>query len=296
MTGPATGPATGPGGVADLLAAWDLRPDGPSRTTAGVHVQPVRTTGGRPASLELAAAAGEDGDGDLEAGQAHLALRHWDGRGAARLLRADPHRGALLLERLHPETLEDHWDLEACEVVAGLYRRLHVPAPASLRSLRTYAEGWAARLTALPRNAPLPRRMVEQAASLARDLAADEATDGVVVHGDLHYGTVRAADREPWLAVAPRPVSGDPHAEPTPMLTHRFAELTDSPAGLSVRDGVRQRFHALVDGAELDEDRARDWVVVRTLVQAAGLLAAPGRPGQEDAVTLRIAVAKAVQG
>ena len=284
---------TGPDAVTGLMAEWDLRADGPAHAGGGTHVVPVRTAGGRPASLEL---VDSDRPADLEADQAHLALRHWDGRGAARLLRADPHRGALLTERLHDETLEDHWDLEACEVVAGLYGRLHVPAPASLRSLRAYAEGWAARLTALPRNAPLPRRMVEQAASLARDLAADEATDGVVVHGDLHYATVRAADREPWLAVAPRPVSGDPHAEPAPMLTHRFAELTDSPAGLSVRDGVRQRFHALVDGAELDEDRARDWVVVRTLVQAALLLEAPTGPGQEDAVTLRIAVAKAVQG
>ena len=41
--------------------------------------------------------------------------------GAVRLLRADPHRRALLLERLHHDDLTSVGDLEACEVVAGLY-------------------------------------------------------------------------------------------------------------------------------------------------------------------------------
>ena len=40
-----------------------------------------------------------------EAEHEHLALQHWHGDGAVRLLRADPHRCALLLERLHDEEL-----------------------------------------------------------------------------------------------------------------------------------------------------------------------------------------------
>ena len=35
-----------------------------------------------------------------------------------------------------------------------------------------------------------------------------------------------------------------------------------------MRDGLRRRFHALVDAAGLDEARARDWVVVRMVVNA----------------------------
>ena len=48
-----------------------------------------------------------------------------------RLLSADPHRWALLLERLHPTDLDSLAVLEACEVVAGLYARLHVPGAAA---------------------------------------------------------------------------------------------------------------------------------------------------------------------
>ena len=35
-----------------------------------------------------------------------------------------------------------------------------------------------------------------------------------------------------------------------------------------MREDVRSRFHTLVDAAELDEDRARDWVVVRLVLNA----------------------------
>ena len=100
---------------------------------------------------------------------------------------------------------------------------------------------------------------------------------GTLVHGDLHYGNVLAGDREPWLAIDPRPLNGDPHYELAPMLWTRFGELTSSPAGLSLREGVRQRFLTLVDTAELDEHRARDWVVVRMLELARLRLEDPSR-------------------
>ena len=36
-----------------------------------------------------------------------------------------------------------------------------------------------------------------------------------LVHADLHYGNILAGDREPWLAIDPRAVAGDPeHAVP----------------------------------------------------------------------------------
>src|SRR6478609_1348487 len=164
--------------VRELLEEWQLTPDGEPN-----EVVPVRTRGGRPAVLKLGAAEHE-----------HLALQHWHGRGAVQLLRADPRRFALLLERLHPEDLGDLWDVEACEFVGGLYESLHVAAPPQLRTLTSYAERWAGELDALPRDAPLPRRLVEQAASLGRDLAQDEASTGRMIHTELHYDNVLAGD------------------------------------------------------------------------------------------------------
>ena len=84
-------------------------------------VLPARTSDGAAAVLKIAFP-------DDESEHEHLALRRWGGDGAVRLLSAEPHRRALLLERLHERNLNELWDIEACEVVAALYRRIHVPA------------------------------------------------------------------------------------------------------------------------------------------------------------------------
>ncbi len=276
---------------AGLVEEWELTYDGAPRHGYCSLVVPVRTTGGRPAALKVALP-------DDESEHEHLALQHWQGNGAVLLLRADPRRYAMLLERLHPEDLTGLGDVEACEVAAGFYRRLHVPALPQLRPLTEYVGRWNAGLAALPKDAPMPRRLVEQAVSLAASFLTDEASTGRVIHGDLHYENVLAADREPWLVIDPNPMSGDPHYEVAPLLWNRWDEVVGSGR---VRDAVRRRFHAVVDTAELDEDRARDWVVVRALhdaywsVDDARRLGRPLDSADREWITTMVTVAKAVQ-
>ena len=252
---------------------------------------PVRDPDDRAGMLKIAFP-------DDESAYEHLALQKWQGEGAVRLLRADPRRRAMLLERLEDRTLDTLDAIEACEVVAGLYGRLHVPAPPQLDLLSARAAGWGRALRALPRSAPVPHRLVEQAATLAEDLAGDPATDGRLIHGDLHFQNVLAADRGPWLAIDPKPLNGDPHAELAPMLWNRWDEVV---ASGDVREAVRERFFTLVDHAELDEDRARAWVVVRELVQVLEHLEGPtpgtgvGADVDDELVTTAVTIAKAVQ-
>ncbi|GAA1968448.1 streptomycin 6-kinase [Nocardioides panacihumi] len=272
-----------PAVVRDLLEEWELSADGEATHGNTALVVPVRTATGDAAVLKV-------GWPHPEAEHEALALQRWGGRGAVRLLRADPHRWAMLLERLQPEDLTDVWDLRACEIVGGLYGRLHVPAPPQMLTLSAQASRWADELAALGRSAPVPHRLVDQARALARSFAADPATDGTLVHTDLHFENVLAAGREDWLAIDPKPLSGDPHFELAPMLWNRFDELAGR-----VRQGIRDRFFALVDAAGLDEDRARDWVVVRMLVNVKDELVENGAPDR-DWVTTMLTIAKAVQG
>ena len=256
------------------LQRWDLRRDGELTRAPGSMVLPVRTSDGAPAVLKISLP-------DAESEHEHLALRRWGGQGAVRLLSADPRRHAILLERLRPQDLSTLSDVEACEVVAGLYRRLHVPALPQLRTLTSYLAEWTNGFEALPRGAAIPRRLVEQAIALSRELAADPASTWRVVHGNLHYANVLAADREPWLAIAPRPMNGDPQYEVAPMLWNRWDEFSGQ-----IRDGVRRRFHTLVDATNFDEERARAWIVVRVVREATR---DPAR------LTKYVALAKAVQ-
>ncbi|HSE72368.1 MAG TPA: aminoglycoside phosphotransferase family protein [Nocardioidaceae bacterium] len=277
--------------TAGLVEEWQLEYDGPPRHGFCSLVVPVRTNGGRPAVLKV-------GFPDDENEHEHLALQRWDGRAAVRMLRADPRRRAMLLERLHAEDLTALWDVEACEIVAGLYRRIHVPALPQLRALTAYVQRWNDGLAALGDEAPMPRRLVQQAVSLARDLVADPGSTGTTIHGDLHYENVLAADREPWLVIDPKPMSGDPHYEVAPLLWNRWDEAVVSG---QVRDTLRRRFHTVVDTAELDEDRARDWVVVRALHNASWTVDDARELGRDVAaegrewITRMVTVAKAVQ-
>jgi streptomycin 6-kinase len=279
-----------PGLTRDLVAEWGLVVDGPPTHGFCALVVPVRADG-TEAVLKV-------GFPDDESEHEALVLQHWGGRGAVRLLRADPRRRALLLERLHTRNLDDLWDVEACEIVGGLYGRLHVPAPPQLRTVASYVERWTAALAGLPRDAPIPRRLVEQARSLAGDLTADPSGAGRIIHGDLHGENVLAGEREPWLAIDPKGLSGDPHYEPAPMLWNRWDEVV---ASGHVRDAVRRRFHAVIDAAVLDEDRARDWVVVRMVLNAhwsvedAQRADRPLDAGEREWITRCISIAKAVQ-
>lgn len=274
----------------ELVEEWALTLDGAAMHGACSLALPVRTEDDEPAVLKITF------DGDDESEHEHLALQRWGGVGAVRLLRADPRRRALLLERLYTENLVGRWDVEACEVIAGLYADLHVPAPPQLRLVTTYVARWAAALADMPRGAPIPRRLVEQTLSLVDDLVSDPASVGTMIHGDLHQENVLAADRAPWLAIDPKPMSGDAHYEIAPVLWNDWEQVRDD-----VRSGVRRRFHTLVDAAGLDEERARDWVVVRMIINAHWSIEDAQRLGQplgaddHEWITRCIAIAKAVQ-
>ncbi len=279
----------------DLLAEWGL-----TQVATSLHgfcslVLPVTDVEGRGAALKIAF------DGDDESEHEGLALQRWGGNGAVRLQRADPHRRALLLDWLPGGDLSDTWDTEACEVVGGLYARVHVPALPQLRTVSSYVEGWLEELAALGRDVPIPRRHVDQALALGRDLLAPHGGhDDVVVHGDLHYANVLADADGNWVAIDPKPMRGEPAYEPAPMLWNRMAEL-ESSASESLRDGLRRRFHTVVDVAGLDEARARGWVIVRMVINAGwsvqdALRAGRGlTPAERDWITRCIAITKAVQ-
>ncbi len=280
-----------PGTLADLLGEWSLTGTDEVWWGHASVVLPVLDADGAAAVLKVTFPGPET---EHEA----LALQHWGGRGAVRLLRADPRRRAVLLERLERTDLTDLWDVHACEAAAGLYARLHVPAPPQLLLLTDHVGRYVEPLQALPPQAPLPRRMVEQCLSLLRDLVSDERSTGVLVHGDLHYENVLADPRHEgeWVAIDPHAMSGDPHWEPAPLLWNRWEELHGD-----VRGGVRRRFHAVVDTAGLDEDRAVAWTVVRQVLGVLWLVedaVAADRlldVEQRTQVTRMLSVAKAVQ-
>lgn len=250
--------------------------DGTSRWGACAVVVPVTGPQG-PAMLKVTWP-------HAEARAEHLALRAWDGRGAVRLLRADPHRFALLLERLDPgsDLAAEPID-EACRALGGLLTQLSVPALARTPTLSAYAARQAA--DPGPGREVLPRRFVEQARHLAAQLSTDPGVDARLLHTDLHFANVLRGQRHRWLAIDPKPMAGDPAFEVAPALWNRVADLG---TGSSVRPALRRRLEIVCEHAGIDEQRAKAWTIVRLVDYARS------EPPGSAAASLAVAVVKAM--
>lgn len=283
------GPEGGPSGpdwldalprlLAEVLEEWGLRVDGEPAWGQTALVLPVRGEHG-PAALKLVWPH-EDARGE------HLALRAWDGRGAVRLLRADPARSVLLLERLTREDLSEVWDEEACRVVGRLHRELHVPALPQLPRLSAWAQRQAARLDAV--EGLVPRRVLTHARALVRDLTAEDDCDATLVHTDLHYENV-LSDGTDWVAIDPKPMAGHPGFEIAPMLWNRADEMG---TGSSFRYLLRRRMEVLCEESGTHWEAARDWSIVRETVNAMWAVE-DDTPGARTQISLAMTIVKAL--
>ncbi len=249
----------------ERMTAWQLRPDGPPAHGMVALVLPVLRADGTPAALKLQPV-------DDETGGEPAALRAWRGRGAVRLLEHDPGSGAMLLERLDPgrslAAVED--PLAALRTLSELLARLTaVAAPEGMRRLADLAPAMLDRLPAASARLadPAQRRLLDTCAGAVRELLGEPGDR--LLHWDLHYENVLAghppAAREPWVAIDPKPLAGDPGFDLLPALANRWAEVA---ATGHVPRAVRRRFDLMTDVVALDRDRAAGWTLGRVLQNA----------------------------
>jgi streptomycin 6-kinase len=188
------------------------------------------------------------------------ALRRWDGDGAIRLLDAAPEHHALLLERAEPGDALATIGPDALDVLVGLLPRLWVPAGAPFDHLRDEAARWCAHLQDPDRIAGLEPTLVDHAVGVLRELGPT-VSGAVLLHQDLHGANVLRAEREPWLVIDPKPLTGEREFSAAPIV--RSAELGHS------RAAVLRRLDRLCAELGLDRDRARGWTVGQTMAWAA---------------------------
>lgn len=247
--------------AADFLDRWALRPDGPARHGVVALVLPVLQADGTPAALKLQPLS------DETAGEP-VGLRTWNGQGVVRLLDHDPDTGTMLLERLDAtRPLSRVADDTAAVGILGelLARLVAVPAPTDLRRLAGIAE---AMLDQVPRAVqglrdPAQQRLLRSCAAAVAELVGEPGDR--LLHWDLHYDNILAGQREPWLAIDPKPLAGDPAFELLPALGNRWDEVV---ATGDVAGAVLRRFDLLTEVVGLDRQRATGWTLGRVLQNA----------------------------
>ena len=267
--------------IEEVARDWRLTV-GPPYPLSFNYVAPARRSDGSAGVLKLGlAAAGQVAD---EADT----LGFFGGRGAVEVLARDDDRGALLLERAEPgvtlRTLVSEHDEQATAVLVGLMRRLHRPAPPGLvlEELSTRVADFDAHLARFPGDDPLPRRLVERARDLWAELCAS-APRRVVLHGDLHHENVLAATREPWLAIDPHGVLGDPGYEIGAVLYNPFDG--DEP----VLELLPARIEQFADGLAMPVDRVVAWGFVQAVLSEVwGAQSGAEPPGQALRVALTL--------
>ncbi len=245
----------------DFLDRWSLKPDGPVKHGMIALVLPVIRADHTPAALKLQPV-------DEESIGEPTALRIWAGHGVVRLLEHDPTTGTMLLERLDAtrplSRVPD--EIAAVQILAELLARLvALPAPARMRRLADIA---AAMLVQTPDAVPAlcdrsDQQLVRTCASAVAELICEPGDR--LLHWDLHYDNILAGQREPWLAIDPKPLAGDPGFDLLPALGNRWEDVV---ATGDIPRAVLRRFDVLTEVLGLNRQRAAGWTLGRILQNA----------------------------
>jgi len=195
------------------------------------------------------------------------ALAHWHGDGAVRLLEVDRERNALLLERAVPGTSlwEVADDEEATLIAASVLRRLWRPVPEDhpFRELAAEAERWTTQLRSNWKllGCPFEKSLVDTAAAAAAELAGSQR-ELVLCHQDFQGSNVLRSQREPWLAIDPKPIVGEPAFDVASLLRDRRWAIRGSVIG--------RRLDLLAAELGLERERMRRWGILHALHWGVG--------------------------
>jgi streptomycin 6-kinase len=175
------------------------------------------------------------------------ALRFWNGDGAVRLLREDPVRRAILIERAVPGYDAASLDREeAIQVAMDVGRRIwRRGAGSPFRTASAEVRRWLANVESTGHPfAPIAKETFERM----------RPADDVLVHGDYHHHNL-LRDGDSWVAIDPKPLLSEPEFDVVTLLWNPIGhaptrESTEARIRLLAREG-------------LDEARIREWAIVR---------------------------------
>lgn len=256
---------------------WQLQIEPPADDLSYNYVAPATLPDGRKVILKL-------GVPRPELFREVLALRYYDGRGSVRLLDADPQAGVLLLERLKPGRLlaelcpQD--DAEATRIAARVMKRLWRPVPND-HGFKTVAQ-WAEGFKRLREHydgdtGPFPPKLVEEAEAIyKRNLATTERQ--VLLHGDLHHYNILSATREPWLAIDPKGVAGDPAYDAGALMRNPVPNVSTWPDLARIQS---LRLDILAEELSIKRSRLQEWALAQAVLSAWWSFEDEGQVGQE---------------
>jgi streptomycin 6-kinase len=279
-----------PGVVAELATRWSLTM-GQSCSPGGATAYVARATrhDGSPAVVKVTFP-------HREARHEGAALRVYGGNGAVRIYdeAIDERAYVVLLEACEPgrPLAEEPDDELVVSLAAGVLVRLWQPVHGNhpFESLAHLALDWSvAAEERLDRFEPAwDPGLVREGIRMLRELPPT-AQKLVLLHQDFHARNILSARREPWLAIDPKPVVGDPAFDPV----HLIVQVGDLLARDDPSDQVTRRLKILSDLLGVDEQRIQWWALARCVVWALWSLERSDSDSSERCMAWARAIASA---
>lgn len=246
--------------IDEAVARWHLKDLQPADKLSYNYVLFARS-GDRDVVLKI-------GVPDRELTSEIHALRHFAGRGAARLIDSDSGRGMLVLQRLVPgEPLASlSNDAEATQIAAEVMLDLLRPAPADsdLIQIADWCQGFKRyRAAQGGGTGPLDKKLFARAESLAREMLQEEHRP-TLLHGDLHHGNVLSSGSR-WAAVDPKGVVGPAAYEVGPLLLNPQGFVNAQKDGADV---MAKRIAILAEVLGIQAERIRQCGVTHAVLSA----------------------------
>jgi streptomycin 6-kinase len=225
--------------ASQIAKEWAIELGQPFASSSYAFVAPA----GDCAMLKVTSAVDDEADEEPDA------LAFWNGDGAVRLLRADTHRRAMLLERALPGgDLSKLGETEATSVAVELGQRLWREAGRPFRWIGDHVPRW---LEQADRANNPARALVGLARELYSSLDVGRST---LVHGDFHHHNILVTGRG-HVAIDPKPMLGEREFDVPPFLWNPI----DQRMTLELAQARVEAFTA----AGLDAAKMRAWAVIR---------------------------------
>lgn len=232
--------------LASYIDKWNLTPDGASFRTNSSLLQPCVSNGSK-AMLKIPLIEEEL--------RASKLLQWWDGKAAAKILKADSK--AILLERVENEDnislinlVKQGQDKEATRIICQTANKLHSSQGKELPPLTSLKDWFASLLN----ETNFSDETLKKCAIVANRLLSNQ-TELCVLHGDLHHENILYSDVKGWLAIDPKALYGDRAFD--------FANILYNPNEQVALNKKRLVAQIKVIGREanIDFDRMLNWVI-----------------------------------
>lgn len=192
------------------------------------------------------------------------ALKHFNGRGSACLIAANPEEGWMLMERLLPGTqLVDVLDeQQVIPIAVSVMQRLW--SPVTEPQLFISLEKWLRSLEQLDTQASLQqlvsKKLKDFVTSRAKELISNQG-EPVLLHGDLHHYNILQHQSE-WLAIDPKGIIGEREFEIGAFLRNPLCVVEDP---LETKELARN-LDWVIDLTAFNRERVLSWCIIQAIL------------------------------